>query len=58
MRKILDGTQEIIVTSEDNPQSPAGYSYTVTLNFSEKIRKAVNEYYGIDSENYLTVSSE
>jgi hypothetical protein len=45
--------KEIIIFSEKYPQSPAGYSYTVTMDFAENIRKAVNEYYGIDGGNYL-----
>jgi hypothetical protein len=45
--------KEIITFSEKYPQSPAGYSYTVTMDFAENIRKAVNEYYGIDGGNYL-----
>jgi hypothetical protein len=45
--------KEVIIFSEKYPQSPAGYSYTVTMDFAENIRKAVNEYYGIDGGNYL-----
>ncbi|MHB8061747.1 MAG: hypothetical protein ACYDG2_03800 [Ruminiclostridium sp.] len=45
--------KEIISQSEKNPQSPGGYSYTATMEFAEDIRKAVNEYYGVDGGSYL-----
>ncbi len=45
--------KEVISQSEKYPQSPSGYSYTVTVEFAEAIRKAVNEYYGVDGGSYL-----
>ena len=45
--------KELITQSEKYPQSPSGFSYTVTVEFAEAIRKAVNEYYGVDGGSYL-----
>lgn len=45
--------KELITQSEKYPQSPSGFSYTVTMEFAEAIRKAVNEYYGVDGGSYL-----
>lgn len=40
--------KKTIVQIEENPDKNFVVSYTVTLNFLENIRKAVNEYYGRD----------
>ena len=41
-----------IKNAEDYPLSPSPGSYTVTVDIGEAIRKAVNEYYGIDGGPY------
>lgn len=44
--------KEVVSRAEEYPQSPGGYSYTVTMEFTEAIRKAVNEYYAVDGGAY------
>lgn len=39
--------KDSIVQFETDPFSPAAYDYTVTWQFFEDIRRAVNEYYGV-----------
>jgi hypothetical protein len=52
---IKDLTLDTIVAAELNPQSQCGHSYTVVVDYCEAVRKAVNEYYGIDGSPYLCV---
>lgn len=40
--------KKIITAVEKDPDIPFAYSYTVTLDFVENIRKIVNEYYNYD----------
>jgi hypothetical protein len=52
---IKDLTFDTIIAAELNPQLQRGdYSYTVVVDYCESVRKAVNEYYGIDGSPYLS----
>ncbi len=49
---IGDFVKELISRAEEYPHIPMAVSYTVTFDFTEKVRKAVNDYYGIQSDYY------
>lgn len=47
--------KQMIADAEKYPQSGGLYSATYTNNLSEAVRKAVNEYYGVDGTGYLFI---
>ncbi len=53
--QIMQSVRKLIVAAENNPNISFAYSATAALEFSQEVRDAVNEYYGVDPEELLQI---